>query len=165
MEKENKELAKQRVTITPELGVIVETDNGILKDQTEHVCINGSFVIDAHSVALLVAAIEGKNIIGSASSQGFCIIGDGETIGIVDDLTKERNRLNDVIGDLKRMQEERLKHMRGEYTESCKAYENTKAVLKEELHIEKLANRDIRNKIKQFNESRRPWERKLEIEE
>lgn len=160
MEKEN----KQKVTITPELRVIVETDNGILKDETEHVCINGSFVINAHSVALLVAAIEGKNIIGCASSQGFCIIGDGETIGIVDDLTKERNRLNDVIGDLKRMQEERLKCMRGEYTESCKSYEKTMELLKEELHNAILANRDIHNKIKQFNESRRPWERKLEIE-
>lgn len=156
MEKENKELVKQRVTITPELGVIVETDNGILKDQTEHVCINGSFVIDAHSVALLVAAIEGKNIMGSASLRGFCIIGDGETIGIVDDLTKERGRLYDVIGDLKRMQEE--------YTESCKSYEKTMELLKEELHNAILADRDIRNKIKQFNESRRPWERKLEIE-
>ena len=161
MEKEN----KQKVTITPELGVIVETDNGILKDQTEHVCINGSFVIDAHSVALLVAAIEGKNIMGSASSQGFCIIGDGETIGIVDDLTKERNRLNDVIGDLKRMQEERFKCMRGEYTKSCDAYEKTIDVLKEALHKANLADRDIRNKIKQFNKSRRLWERKLEIEE
>lgn len=163
MEQENK--TKQKVTITSELGVIVETDNGILKDQTEHVCINGSFVIDAHSVALLVAAIEGKNIMGSASSQGFCIIGDGETIGIVDDLTKERNRLNDVIGDLKRMQEERLKRMRGEYTESREAYEKTIDVLKEALHKAELADRDIRNKIKQFNESRRPWERKLKIEE
>lgn len=161
MEKEN----KQKVIITPELGVIVETDNGILKDQTEHVCINGTFVIDAHSVALLVAAVEGKNIMGSASTRGLCIIGDGETIGIVDDLTKERNRLNDVIGDLKRMQEERLKHMRGEYTERCEAYEKTIDVLKEALHKAELAARDIRNKIKQFNEARRPWERKLEIEE
>lgn len=162
MEQEKK--TKQSVVITPGLKVIVETDNGILKDQTEHVCINGSFVIDAHSVALLVAAIDGKNIIGCASSRGFCIIGDGETIGIVDDLTKERNRLNDVIGDLKRMQEERLKCMRGEYTESCKSYEKTMELLKEELHNAILANRDIHNKIKQFNESRRPWERKLEIE-
>jgi hypothetical protein len=161
MEKEN----KQKVTITPELKVIVETDNGILKDQTEHVCINGTFVIDAHSVALLVAAIEGKNILGCASSQGFCIIGDGETIGIVDDLTKERNRLHDVIGDLKRMQEERLKCMRGEYTKSCDAYEKTIDVLKEALHKAELADRDIRNKIKLFNEARRPWERKLKIEE
>lgn len=161
MEKEN----KQKVIITPELGVIVEADNGILKDQTEHVCINGSFAIDAHSVALLVAAIEGKNIIGCASSQGFCIIGDGETIGIVDDLTKERNRLNDVIGDFKRMQEERSKRMREEYKESCHAYEKTTELLKEELHKAKLANRDICNKIKQFNEARRPWERKLKIEE
>lgn len=148
MEKEN----KQKVIITPELGVIVETDNGMLKGQTEHVCINGSFVIDAHSVALLVAAIEGKNIMGSASSQGFCIIGDGETIAIVDDLIKERNRLNDVIGDLKR-------------TERCEAYEKTIDALKEELRKAKLADRDIRNKIKQFNEARRPWERKLKIEE
>lgn len=161
MEKEN----KQKVIITPELGVIVETDNGILKNQTEHVCINGSFVIDAHSVALLVAAVEGKNIMSRASLQGFCIIGDGETIGIVDDLTKERNRLNDVIGDLKRMQEERLKHMREEYTKSCDAYEKTIDVLKEALHKANLADSDIRNKIKQFNEARRPWERKLEIEE
>lgn len=161
MEKEN----KQKVIITPELGVIVETDNGILKDQTEHVCINGSFVIDAHSVALLVAAVEGKNIMGGASTRGLCIIGDGETIGIVDDLTKERNRLYDVIGDLKRMQEERLKRMREEYAESCKAYEKTKDALKEELRKAKLADRDIRNKIKQFNEARRPWERKLKIEE
>ena len=165
MEKENKELAKQRVTITPELGVIVETDNGILKDQTGNVCINGSFVIDAQCVALLVAAIEGKNIIGCASSQGFCIIGDGETIGIVDDLTKERNRLNDVIDDLKRMQEERLKSMREEYTKSCKSYEKTIELLKEDLHNAILADRDIRIKIKLFNKSRRPWERKLKIEE
>lgn len=161
MEKEN----KQKVIITPELGVIVETDNGILKDQTEHVCINGSFVIDAHSVALLVAAIEGKNIMGSASSQGFCIIGDGETIAIVDDLIKERNRLNDVIGDLKRMQEKRLERIREEYTESCESYKKTIDVLKEALHKANLADRDIRNKIKQFNESRRSWERKLVIDE
>lgn len=154
MEKEN----KQKVIITPELGVIVETDNGILKDKAEHVCINGSFVIDAHSVALLVAAIEGKNIMSSAASHGLCIIGDGETIAIVDDLIKERNRLNDVIGDLKRMQEERLKRMREDY-------EKTMDVLEEELHKAILADRDIRNKIKQFNEARRPWERKLEIEE
>ena len=154
---------KQTVTITEDLKVVVNANNGVY-DGAEHVCINGSFVIGAHSVALLVAAIEGKNIMGSASSQGFCIIGDGETIGIVDDLTKERNRLNDVIGDLKRMQEERLKCMRGEYTKSCDAYEKTIDVLKEALHKANLADRDIRNKIKQFNKTRRPWERKLNIE-
>ena len=55
--------------------------------------------------------------------------------------------------------------MRGEYTESCKSYEKTMELLKEELHNAILANRDIHNKIKQFNESRRPWERKLVIDE
>ena len=37
MEKENKELAKQRVCITPELKVTVFTDHGVIEDGTERV--------------------------------------------------------------------------------------------------------------------------------
>lgn len=49
MEKENKEPAKQRVTITPELKVTVLTDHGVIEDGTERVLIKGDFVIDARS--------------------------------------------------------------------------------------------------------------------
>ena len=48
MEKENKELAKQRVCITPELKVTVFTDHGVIEDGTERVT-KKDFVIDASS--------------------------------------------------------------------------------------------------------------------
>ena len=62
MEKENKELAKQRVTITPELKVTVLTDHGVIEDGAERVLIKGDFVIDARSVVLLTTALAGKAV-------------------------------------------------------------------------------------------------------
>ena len=90
MEKENKELAKQRVTITPELKVSVLTDHGVIEDGTEHVGIDGLFVIDATSVARLLAALDGKVIQKVWAGDKLYITGASQ---IINDLNSEVKRL------------------------------------------------------------------------
>ena len=145
MEKENKELAKQRVCITPELKVTVFTDHGVIEDGTERVTIKGDFVIDASSVALLTTALAGKSVCQKwFSDSGYVIIAPASAAGVLAEELKKQKEEYDKMGNI--MAEKLADKERERYKLKC---ENVK----------------LRHEIKQFNESRRPWERKLEIEE
>lgn len=124
---------KQTVTITDGLKVVVFADNGVY-DGSAHVCINGEFAIDARSVSLLVAALEGKNV--QFSDCGAIILGNEETGQIVSACKESVRRLEEK---LVKVDDERYEVKRENYL--------------------------LKERIKQFNESRRPWERKLKIEE
>jgi hypothetical protein len=145
MEKENKELAKQRVTITPELKVTVLTDHGVIEDGTERTLIKGDFVIDARSVALLTTALAGKAVREMwFSDRGYVIIAPADAVSILS---------------------EELKKQKEEYDKMENIMAEKLAGKEKELHKSKCENVKLRHEIKQFNESRRPWERKLKIEE
>jgi hypothetical protein len=144
MEKENKEPAKQRVTITPELKVTVLTDHGVIEDGTERVLIKGDFVIDARSVALLNTALAGKAVREMwFSDSGYSIIAPADAVSALS---------------------EKLKKQKEEYDKMENIMAEKLADKEKERHKLKCENVKLRHEIKQFNESRRPWERKLNIE-
>lgn len=145
MDKENKELAKQRVTITPELKVTVLTDHGSIEDGTERVLINGDFVIDARSVAMLTTALAGKAVREMwFSDRGYVIIAPADAVST---LSEELKKQKEEYGKMENILGEKL------------------ANKERERHELKCENVKLRHEIKQFNKSRRPWERKLIIEE
>jgi hypothetical protein len=133
---------KQTVTIMEDLKVIVNANNGVLKGGKESVHISGEFVMNAKSVSLLIAALEGKNIKMMAGGYLFF---DGFILG--EEGTKEIANRFEV--QKKRCDELESKWLKTEH-EVCEA-RHERDLLKE--------------KIKNFNETRRPWERKLKIEE
>lgn len=161
MEKENKELAKQRVTITPELGVIVTTDNGVLKDKTEHIHIKGSFVIDEQSVARLITALEGKTIKQVWGRGGELYI--TEATEVIKELEDNFRQVTNDYDALASKNCDKLKEMREEYAKE-------KKTIKEELKkcdCERLQYKAdsmyLRKAIEDFNNARHFWERKIEI--
>ena len=145
MEKKNKKLVKQRVTITPELKVTVLTDHGVIEDGTERVQIKGDYVIDARSVALLTTALAGKAVREMwFSNSGYAIIAPADAVSTLS---------------------EELKKQKEEYDKMENIMTEKLAVKERERYELKCENVKLRHEIKQFNEYRRPWERKLEIEE
>jgi hypothetical protein len=131
---------KQTVTITEDLKVVVDANNGVY-DGAEHVRLTGEFVMNAKSVSLLIAALEGKNIKMMAS--GYPLF-DGLILG--EEGAKEI--ANKIEEREKRCDELESKWLKAEH-EACEA-RRERDLLKE--------------KINEFNETRRPWERKLNIE-
>ena len=130
---------KQTVTITEDLKVVVNANNGVY-DGAEHVRFNGEFIIDAKSVSLLIAALEGKNI----HIMRDCPFFDGFILG--EEGAKEiANKLEE---QKKRCDEFESKWLKTEH-EVCEA-----------RHERDL----LKKKINEFNKTRRPWERKLNIE-
>lgn len=133
---------KQTVTITEDLKVIVTANNGVLKGGKESVRISGEFVMNAKSVSLLIAALEGKNIKMMAS--GYPLF-DGLILG--EEGAKEI--ANKIEEREKRCDELESKWLKAEH-EACEA-RRERDLLKE--------------KINEFNKTRHWWERKLKIEE
>jgi hypothetical protein len=131
---------KQTVTIMEDLKVIVNANNGVLKGGKESVHISGEFVMNAKSVSLLIAALEGKNIhimSGYPFFDGF-ILGEEGAKEIANQLEGQKKRCDELEGKLLKTDDER-------YEVKCE-----RSRLKE--------------KINEFNKTRRPWERKLNIE-
>ena len=131
---------KQTVTITEDLKVIVTANNGVLKGGKESVHISGEFVMNAKSVSLLVAALEGKNIhimSGYPFFDGF-IIGEEGAKEIANQLEEQKKRCDELES----------KWLKAEH-EVCEA-----------RHERDL----LKGKINESNKTRRPWERKLNIE-
>lgn len=130
---------KQTVTITEDLKVIVTANNGVY-DGAEHVRLNGEFVMNAKSVSLLIAALEGKNIhimSGYPFFDGF-ILGEEGAKEIVNRIEAQKKRCDELEGKLSKTDDER-------YEAKC------------ERNL-------LKDKINEFNKTRRPWERKLNIE-
>ena len=130
---------KQTVTITEDLKVVVNANNGVY-DGAEHVRFNGEFIIDAKSVSLLIAALEGKNIHIMRDCPFFdgFILGEEGAKEIANKLEEQKKRFDELEGKLFKTDDER--------------YE-----AKRERNL-------LKEKINEFNKTRRIWERKLNIE-
>ena len=131
---------KQTVTITEDLKVIVNANNGVLRDGKEWVHISGEFVMNAKSVSLLIAALEGKNIHIMRDCPFFdgFILGEEGAKEIANKLEEQKKRFDELEGKLFKTDDERYEAKR---------------------------ERDLlKEKINEFNKTRRPWERKLNIE-
>lgn len=130
---------KQTVTIMEDLKVVVNANNGVY-DGAEHVRFNGEFIINAKSVSLLIAALEGKNVqvVHDRIFFDSFILGEEGAKEIANKIEEWK----------KRCEELESRWLKTEH-EACEA-RHERDLLKE--------------KIKKFNETRRPWERKLNIE-
>lgn len=146
---------KQTVTITEDLKVIVNANNGVY-DGAEHVRLNGEFIINAKSVGLLIAALEGKNVQFVYDHTFFdsFILGEEGAKEIANRLEKKEKECDETL--------ELIKEKLAKEVESLKK-ENLKEVEKS-LNL-KIANEGLLRAIERFNASRRPWERKLVIDE
>ena len=132
---------KQTVTITEDLKVVVAANNGVLKDGKESVHISGEFVMNAKSVSLLIAALEGKNLHIMSGYPFF------------DSLILGEEGAKEIANGI----EEREK--------KCDELENKWLKAEHEV-CEARRERDLlKEKINEFNKTRCPWERKLKIEE
>lgn len=131
---------KQTVTITEDLKVIVNANNGVY-DGAEHVRLNGEFVMNAKSVSLLIAALEGKNVQVVRDYLFFdsFILGEEGAKEIANRLEEREKRCDELEGKLLKTEHE-----------VCEA-RRVVDLLKE--------------KIKKFNKTRHWWERKLIIDE
>ena len=131
---------KQTVTIMEDLKVVVNANNGVY-DGAEHVRFNGEFIINAKSVSLLIAALEGKNVQVVHDHIFFdsFILGEEGAKEIANRLEAQKKRCDELEGKLSKTEDERYEAKR---------------------------ERDLlKDKINEFNETRRPWERKLVIDE
>lgn len=160
MEQENK--TKQSVAITPELKVIVTTDNGVIENGTEHVGIDGLFVIDATSVARLLAALEGKVI------QNVWVEGKQYITGasqIINDLNSEVKRLEAKCEETENRHVEELSKVKNEYKKDNEAKgEEIGNLYRESVALCTEINL-LRRRVGKFNNTRRIWERKLDIDD
>ena len=160
MEQENK--TKQSVVITPELKVLVATDNGVIENGIERVVIDGLFVIDATSVARLLAALDGKVIQKVWAGDKLYITGASQ---IINDLNSEVKRLNAKLEEAENRHVEELSKVKNEYKKDNEAqgkeigglYRGSFA-LSTEVNL-------LRSRVERFNSTRRIWERKLDIDD
>lgn len=133
---------KQTVTITDEGKVIITANNGLIDTEgNSKVHLNGEFTINADSVRRLSAALQGKNFY--VVNAGFC----GPTH--IDVITSDK-AIAATIENLK-------KEIEAQITEN-RAYN-------EQLKKAELKHSKLLNEIQYHNNSRRPWERKIEIPE
>ena len=136
-----KKNCKQTVTITDEGKAIIKAHNGMIDAEgNSSVCLNGEFSIDADSVRKLSAALQGKSIY--VVRPGFC--------GPYNEVITSDKAIATTIENLK-------KEIEMQITENRALIDNLK---KAELKHSKLLN-----DVKHFNATRRPWERKINIEE
>ena len=143
MSKEKQNTAKkQTVTITDEGKVIITANNGLIDSEgNSAVHLNGEFTINADSVRRLSAALQGKNIFTiKTACYGL----------IVPEITTSDKAIACTIENLK-------KEIEAQITEN--------RALNESLKKAELKNTKLLNEVRYYNNSRRPWERKIDIEE
>lgn len=160
MEQENK--TKQSVVITPELKIIVTTDNGVIENGAERVGLDGLFVIDATSVARLLAALEGKVI------QNVWVEGKQYITGasqIINDLNSEVKRLEAKREEAENRYVEELSKLKNEYKKNNEAQgEEIGDLYRESVALSTEVNL-LRRRVEKFNNTRRILERKLDIDD
>lgn len=145
---------KQTVTITEDLQVVVTANNGVLKDGKGSVHISGEFVMNAKSVCLLIAALEGKNIqimSGYPLFDGF-ILGEEGAKEIANSLEKKKKECDET---LELMKEKHAKEVEFLKKENIKDWNK--------LFDYMFAYQGLMEMIERFNASRRPWERKIVV--
>lgn len=168
-----KQSVVQSVVITPELKVIVATDNGVIENGTEHVGLDGLFVIDATSVARLLAALDGKVIQDVWFGDKRYITGASQ---IINDLNSEVKRLeakreeaeNRFVEELSKLKREHLDELikqRNEYKKDNEAQgKEIGDLYRESVALSTEVNL-LRGRVERFNNTRHIWERKLDIDD
>lgn len=167
------EKTKQSVVITPELKVIVATDNGVIENGTERVGLDGLFVIDATSVARLLAALDGKVIQNVGVGGKLYITGASQ---IINDLNSEvkrleakregaENRYVEELSKLKREHLDELTKQKNEYKKDNEAQDKEIGNLYRESVALVTEVNLLRMRVERFNNTRRIWERKLDIDD
>lgn len=153
---------KQSVVITPELKVIVATDNGVIENGTEHVGLDGLFVIDATSVARLLAALDGKVIQSVWAGDKLYITGASQ---IINDLNSEVKRLEAKREETENRHVEELYKVKNEHKKDNEAQgEEIRDLIGESVALSAEVNL-LRSRVESFNNTRRIWERKLDIDD
>ena len=156
------ETPKQLVVITPELKVIVTTDNGVIENGTEHVGIDGLFAIDATSVARLLAALDGKVIQDVWFEDKRYITGASQ---IINDLNSEVKRLEAKREEEENRHVEELSKVKNEYKKDNEAkVKEIGDLYRESVALSAEVNL-LRRRVEEFNSTRRIWERKLDIDD
>lgn len=160
MEQENK--TKQSVAITPELKVIVATDNGVIENGTERVGIDGFFIIDAISVSRLLAALDGKVILDVQLGDKRYITGASQ---IINDLNSEVKRLEAKREEEENRHVEELSKVKNEYKKDNEDHgKEIGDLYRESVALSTEVNL-LRSRVERFNNTRRIWERKLDIDD
>lgn len=133
---------KQTVTITDDLKVIITANNGLIDTEgNSAVHLNGEFTINADSVRRLSAALQGKSIFAiKTTSHGI----------IVSEIITSDKTIAATIENLKKEIETQITENRA---------------LNESLKKAELKHSKLLNEIEYHNSNRRPWERKIDIEE
>lgn len=167
------ETTKQSVVITPELKVIVATDNGVIENGTEHVGLDGLFVIDATSVARLLATLDGKVIQDVRVGDKRYITGTSQIINELNSEVKRleakreeaENRYVEELSKLKREHRDELTKQKNEYKKDNEAQgEEIRDLHRESVALITEVNL-LRKRVEKFNKTRRIWERKLDIDD
>lgn len=156
------ETPRQLVVITPELKVIVTTDNGVIENGAERVGLDGLFVIDATSVARLLAALEGK-VIQNVWAEGKQYITGASQI--INDLNSEVKRLEAKREEAENRYVEELSKLKNEYKKNNEAQgEEIGDLYRESVALSTEVNQ-LRMRVEKFNNTRRILERKLDIDD
>lgn len=156
------ETPRQLVVITPELKVIVTTDNGVIENGTERVGIDGFFVIDATSVARLLAALDGKVIQDVWFEDKRYITGASQ---IINDLNSEVKRIEAKREEEENRHVEELYKVKNEYKKDNEAKDKEIGDLYRESVALSTEVNLLRMRVEKFNNTRRIWERKLDIDD
>lgn len=128
---------KQRVYFVDENKLVIETNNGKIADAQTTTILEGDFVIHAHDVAKLLATYSEKTLkVCSVWRNGYLSI-EHQLVGV-----------DDFI-DIIKKQEADLAEYRGKMTE---------------LHLAKELCSSIKKQLEQFNNTRRFYERKIDID-
>lgn len=133
---------KQTVTITDDLKVIITANNGLIDAEgNSKVRLNGEFSIDADSVRRLSAALQDKSIFAIKTTYHGIIVSE---------IITSDKAIATAIENLK-------KEIEAQITEN--------RALNEQLKKAELKNTKLLNEVRYYNSNRRPWERKINIEE
>lgn len=132
----------QTVTITDDLKAIITANNGLIDAEgNSAVHLNGEFTINADSVRRLSTALQGKNIfVLHTGCYGF----------IRSEIITGDKAIKETIDSLK-------KEIEAQITENRALNDNLKKA--------ELKNTKLLNEVRYYNSNRRPWERKINIEE
>ena len=155
------ETPRQSVVITPELKVIVTTDNGVIENGTERVGLDGLFAIDATSVARLITALEGKTIKQIWGQGGELYI--TEATEVIKELEGNIQRVINDYDALRSKSYDEQKEMREEYAKKEKTMKEELSKCDFERLQYKADSKYLRKAIEDFNNARHFWERKIEI--
>lgn len=168
---------EQRIKVDENGCLVVTTDNGIIKKGETTTEIKGVFHADAETVAKLLGIVNGENTIF------MCRLGESWLLLNDEKLSNTIKDLQGIVDNTKSKYEKEERDFVMILHECLLAYFKCKYpnMREDEYHLglnfgdvrEKVAmaiadltkeNKLLREKIANFNASRRPWERKFPLE-